>query len=493
MIILLFIFTIDARYHTLDEIAVELDTLAAAYPNIMQCDTIGYSSRDNLPIFAAKISDNVRQNEDEPELLYIGCHHAEEILGIEICMYMINDLLAKYGSDSAVTYWVDNREIWFVPLFNPEGHGVVMQGIDTTWRKNKRDNNHNGVFDLDYDGVDLNRNYAFYFEYGGGDDPTQEYYRGPFAFSETETQAMSEFCFAHDFTFAITYHSARTGLGEVVYFPWLSSIIDAPDFFAIRTIAITLSQIIINDQGGGHYTAIAGAGVDGRARNWLYGVCGIFTYCIEVSTTTIQPGWMVDDICQRNMVGAYYLLERLDGGGITGHVYDAETGDPMSAEVIVQDMYSPRLPPRMSDPLYGRFLRILDPGTYTVEVRTQDYESQFFDDVMVSDTLVRLDAHLKRIEGTINMIDPDQDLTVFPNPAQNILTIRLKDPAQYSSLRIYDIAGRLLRTYNTPTGGDIIWSGTDAMNRRLANGVYYIAAHTGNGVLTKKAIFLNAQ
>jgi carboxypeptidase T len=492
MIVLLFIFTIDARYHTLDEIAIELDTLAAAYPDIMRCDTIGYSSTENLPIFAAKISDNVLQNEDEPELLYIGCHHAEEILGIEICMYMINDLLTKYGSDSAVTYWVNNREIWFVPLFNPEGHGVVMSGMDTTWRKNKRDNNNNGIFELAYDGVDLNRNYAFYFEYGGGDDPTQEYYRGPGPFSETETQAMSEFCFAHNFTFAITYHSARTGLGEVVYFPWLSSIIDAPDFFAVRTIAITLSQIIINDQGGGHYTAIAGAGVDGRARNWLYGVCGIFTYCIEVSTTTIQPGWMVDDICQRNLVGAYYLLERLDRGGITGHVHDAETGEPMSAEVIVHDMYSPLLPPRMSDPLHGRFLRMLDPGSYTIEVRTQDYESQFFENIVVSDTLIELDAHLKRIEGTINMIAPDQDLTVFPNPAQNILTIRLKDPAQYSSLRIYDMTGRLMRTYETPDN-DIVWLGTDAMNRRLSNGVYYIAAYNGDRILTKKAVFLNDQ
>jgi hypothetical protein len=492
MIVLLFIFTIDARYHTLDEVAVELDTLTAAYPDIMLCDTIGYSSVDNLPIFAAKISDNVHMNEDEPELLYIGCHHAEEILGIEICMYMINDLLSKYGSDSAVTYWVDNREIWFVPLFNPEGHSVVMSGMDTTWRKNKRDNNNNGVFDLDYDGVDLNRNYAFYFEYGGSDDPTQEYYRGPYPFSEIETQAMSEFCFAHNFTFAITYHSARTGLGEVVYFPWLSSILDAPDFFAIRNIAVTVSNLIINDQGGGHYTAIAGAGVDGRARNWLYGVCGIFSYCIEVSTTTIQPGWMVDDICQRNMVGAYYLLERIDGGGITGHVYDAGTGDPMSAEVIVQGMHSPALPPRMSDPIHGRFLRILDPGTYTIEVRREDYESLILENVQISDTLVDFDVHLKTIEGDINQIAPDYDITVFPNPAQTTMTIRMNDPARYSSLRIYDVSGRLLRTFDTPAGRDVVWHGTDAMNRRLANGVYYIAAQTGGGVLTKKAIFLNA-
>ena len=490
MMLLLFIFTIDARYHTLDEIAVELDTLTALYPAIMLCDTIGYSSVDNLPIFAAKISDNVHMNEDEPELLYIGAHHAEEILGIEICMYMINDMLSKYGSDSAITYWVNNREIWFIPLFNPEGHSVVMTGMDTTWRKNKRDNNNNGIFDLDYDGVDLNRNYAFYFEYGGTDDPTLEYYRGPAPFSETETQAMSEFCFAHNFTFAITYHSARTGLGEVVYFPWLSSILDAPDFFAIRNIAVAVSNLIINDQGGGHYTALAGAGVDGRARNWLYGICGIFAYCIEVSTTTIQPGWMVDDICQRNLVGAYHLLDRIDGAGVTGCVYDAETEEPLSAEVIIQGKYSPMLPPRMSDPLHGRFMRVLDPGTYTVEVRKQDYESRIFENILVSDTLVELDAHLKRIKGDINMIAPDYDLTVFPNPAQTVMVIRINDPAQYQSLRIYDVSGRLLRTYDSPADYDIVWNGTDASGIKVASGVYLARLSIGEDRVLERKINL---
>ena len=55
MALILFIITIDARYHTLDEIAVELDTLARDYPAITQLDTLGYSTQDSLPIFAFKI------------------------------------------------------------------------------------------------------------------------------------------------------------------------------------------------------------------------------------------------------------------------------------------------------------------------------------------------------------------------------------------------------------------------------------------------------
>ena len=133
------------------------------------------------------------------------------------------------------------------------------------------------------------------------------------------------------------------------------------------------------------------------------------------------------------------------------------------------------------------------PGTYTVEVRKQDYESRIFENIAVSGTLVELDAQLKRIKGDINMIAPDHDLTVFPNPAQTVMLIRMNDPAQYQSLRIYDVSGRLLRTYDGPVDYDIVWNGTDAMNRQLANGVYYIAVQSGNEVFTKKAVFLNGQ
>ncbi|GAH96518.1 unnamed protein product, partial [marine sediment metagenome] len=268
------------RYHTFDEVAYELDSIANHFSSITLLDTIGYSTCDSLPIFAMKISDNVNVNEDEPEVLYIACHHAEEILGVEICMYMINDLVSNYNIDSTITHWVDNREIWFVPLLNPEGHSIVMELIDTTWRKNKRDNNNNGVFDLDYDGVDPNRNYDFYWSNGGSSNPPSEYYRGPAPFSENENRAIRDFCVSHNFVFCNTYHSARTGLGEVVYYPWRCDGGGySPDYPFIREVGDSIARRIINDQGNGHYLLLVGLGLDGRARNWLYGVCGTFTYC----------------------------------------------------------------------------------------------------------------------------------------------------------------------------------------------------------------------
>jgi hypothetical protein len=475
MIILLFLITIDPRYHTFAEVAHELDSIAIHHPSIAMLDTIGFSTCDSLPLFAIKLSDNVEMNEDELEVLFIACHHAEEILGVELCMYMIHELTSNYGSDSSMTYWLDNRELWFIPLLNPDGHNIVMQGIDTTWRKNKRDNNNNDTFDLDYDGVDLNRNYDFYWSLGGSANPADEYYRSPASFSEKEIKAIRDFCADHHFVFCNTYHSARTGLGEVIYFPWRAGSYRSADYEFILNVADSMSKLIVNDQGNGHYVVLPGIGVDGRARNWLYGVCGTFSYCVEISTTTIQPGSMVDDICQRNSVGAYFLIDRADGSGITGHIYDTETGEPLSAEVVINGYYDHRVPPRSSDPLYGRFTRIVKPGSYDIEVYKDGFTPYYLNDVIVTNnTLTDITIYMDRLERDSYIQYNDPLIAVYPNPAHNVILIKLQNPSLFNTLKVCDISGRIVKTFPQPITSDVVWQCVDENNRKVTNGTYYI-------------------
>ena len=490
MIWLLFLLSIDPRYHTFNEVAHELDSIATHYSSITMLDTLGYTDIDSLPIFALKLSDSVTMDEDEPEILYIGCHHAEELIGIEICMYMIDDLISNYNIDSTKTHWINNREIWFVPLMNPDGHGVVMTHMDTIWRKNKRDNDNNGFFDLTHDGVDLNRNYDFYWSNGGSTDFSSEFYRGPYSFSESEARAIRNLTLAHNFTFCITYHSARYGLTEVVYYPWRWSGGYSPDYPFIRVIADTISKRIIKDSGTGHYTALVGQGLDGRARNWLYGICGIFTYCLEVGTTTIPPGSIVDDICQRNLPGAYYLLERVEESGITGCIYDSLSGEPMSAEVVINGYYDPSLPPRKSDATYGRFMRILKPGVYDIEIRNNSYASKHYDDIEVIDgEMTELNVLLSRISGESIIPRPQKKIKIIPNPSSNFVIIQLDQPSDYSSLKIYDTLGRLVTNMENPSG-EIRWHCVDDNNREVSEGIYWFVATTTDERTTKKVVLV---
>lgn len=489
MIFLLFLLTIDPRYHTLEEIADELDSINSNHPDITCIETIGYSTNDSLPLIAFKISDRASIEEDEPSVLFIGGHHAEEILGVEICMYMINDLVDQYGIDPVKTSWINDFQIWFVPLMNPEGHTIVMNAIDTTWRKNKRDNNHNGTFELNADGVDLNRNYNFYWSSGGTVDSSSEYYRGPYAFSENETQAIRDLALKHRFTFAITYHSARTGLTEIVYYPWNGNGKYSPDIMCIRNIANEIAHLIINDAGTGHYNAMVGYGLDGKARNWLYGVCGTFTYNIEVSTTTIQPGWMVDDICARNIVGAYFLFDRLRYSLLCGHITDEETGQPLSAEIIVKGHYDPDLPARTSDPQFGRYQHVLLPDTYEIEIRKPGYVSYINEDVEVNNNgMTVLDLSLKAIEKELNRGWGRSMIPLITPGIMHEMSIYIDDPGSFQVIKVIDVNGRTVKSFINPAMNRIYWNLRDQQEREVPNGVYYLVGQKAETFETAKFI-----
>ena len=209
-------------YYTLDEVIQKLDEMFAAYPNLItEKDSIGHTI-ENRPIYAVKISDNPNVDEDEPEVLYTALHHAREPESMMQMIYFMYYLLENYGSDSEVTYLVESREFYFIPVVNPDGY-KYNEDTDPNgggmWRKNKRDNNENGFFSENNDGVDLNRNYGYEWAYdnsGSSGDSTSATYRGTEAFSEPETETVRQFCISHNFKLALNYHT----YSNLLITPW---------------------------------------------------------------------------------------------------------------------------------------------------------------------------------------------------------------------------------------------------------------------------------
>ena len=205
-------------YHTYDENEAALGALVAAYPTLADTIRIGKAyAPNNRNITAIKISDNVLTDENEPEVLYMGNHHARELMSVEIPLMFAQYLLAHYGSDPVVTNYVNTREIFIIPVVNPDGLAYVQANhsgsSNTWWRKNRRANG-GGSF-----GVDLNRNYSYQWGFdnvGSSGTSTSDIYRGPSAFSEPETQAIKNFCAQRHFTCFLSYHS----YGELLLYPW---------------------------------------------------------------------------------------------------------------------------------------------------------------------------------------------------------------------------------------------------------------------------------
>ena len=200
-------------YHTYWETCQELLQTESDHPDIAKLYYLGMGW-DGHFICAMKISDNVDTEESEREIFSHGCTHSREPMSVEIVLRQIQELTNGYASDPDCTHIVDNLEIWFIPMLNPDGHvydGYAQYGTKKLWRKNFRDNNDSGYFEPSIDGVDLNRNYTFmwgYDDYGSSPYMGDDTYRGPWAGSEPETQMVMNLHKVHDYIIGLSYHAA---------------------------------------------------------------------------------------------------------------------------------------------------------------------------------------------------------------------------------------------------------------------------------------------
>jgi len=201
---------------TLAQMETMLDQFALNHPNICAPKVSIGQSIEGRDLWMVKISDNVSQQETEPELLYTGLHHAREPLSMETVVLFMDELLDGYGSDPEATFLVDNRQLYFVPCVNPDGYEFNRQTNPNgggLWRKNRRDNG-DGTF-----GIDLNRNYTVGWNApnGGNSSSTgSETYRGPAPLSEPETQALDAFAQGHNLVQVMNCHSYT----DVLLRPW---------------------------------------------------------------------------------------------------------------------------------------------------------------------------------------------------------------------------------------------------------------------------------
>jgi hypothetical protein len=385
-------------YRDYEDLLSELQQIESIYPNLCKLYDIGeswgkhYSENGNPyyddyyhEIWALKVSDNVETEEDEPSVYYMGVHHAREPISLEVTMAVLHNLLQNYGTDPTITANVNNTQIWFIPLVNPNGHRIVTEQIDTWWRKNIRDNNNNGLFGS-CDGVDPNRNYGFKWGLVGASDwECSEVYHGPYPWSEPEIQAIKSLLESHHFVAGISYHS----YGELVLFPYGHNMHTyAPDHGALQDLAVEIAATIPAEHGGNYtpqemwrlYPAM------GTTDDYAYGEHGIFAFTIELGTEFIPPAYKIDTISNDNLQAAMILLDRINYSTLTGNIIDAETLLPVVAEVFIEgiDDTGDFRYPYTSDEEFGRYYRLLQPGSYTVTFYADGYEKVSFENVEIT-------------------------------------------------------------------------------------------------------------
>lgn len=311
-------------YHNYDRLLRDLTDLQDQNSDILRIVSIGKSGegRDLIAVHintnASELSGGVLSK--KPGVIYMGAHHAREHLSVEVPLKFAQYLMTNRRSP-IVSPLLDSRDIWIIPMVNPDGAEFdVSTGDFQYWRKNRR-NNGNGTY-----GVDLNRNYGYHWGSGGSSkDPRSDIYMGPQAFSEPETQAIRNFVRAQKNTrVLLTFHT----YSELILYPWgytNKPVANSKDLAVFKTMATTMAK-------WNHYTPEASHQLyitSGDTVDWAYGELGIFAFTFEMSPgSSAGPSgfypipMFIDRVFNDNLKPCLYLLQ------VAGDPYAVVNGTP---------------------------------------------------------------------------------------------------------------------------------------------------------------------
>tara|TARA_B100001027_G_C16263095_1_gene330517 strand:- start:1032 stop:2963 length:1932 start_codon:yes stop_codon:yes gene_type:complete len=328
--------------YTLDELNERFDELHGLFPNIISNRVLIGQSVEGRDIWAFKVSDNPNEDEDEPEVLYTALTHSREPLGMMNLMYFVQLLAEEQNSNPELEYLISNREMWFIPVVNPDGY-VYNELIEPNGggmhRKNRANTNCGNGSNR---GVDLNRNYGFGWgsnDTGSSPNPCSATYRGDTEFSEPETQAVRDFIINHDFNNVLHYHC----YSNVYIHPWGNGLFpEEPDSSTLVDIGLEMARY--NGYPVGTGLSTIGYTVNGDAVDWTYGDQDIISYVPEVGSTS-QGFWPpesdVVDLCM-DQVHSNKIFALVAGADIVIQSYELSEnevipGETMELNVVIQN------------------------------------------------------------------------------------------------------------------------------------------------------------
>lgn len=302
--------SLNGAYHSYAELEADLFSLEETHPDICLLVNLGQSV-EGRNIYALKISDNPALEENEPGVVFLGCHHAREWISVEVPFLLAKYLVENYNRDSSIQKLVNQSEIWIIPLVNPDGLEYSIY-FYRYWRKNRRNLGH-GLF-----GVDLNRNYDYQWgldNIGSSPDPSSNVYRGPSPFSEPESKAIQKFMELHPHLKAlVSYHS----YSQVILYPWGYTAEPSPLDDLLQFLASTMSQKMKAVFGTDYTYGQSGASfylTNGDTTDWALGVFGIPAFTIELPPIDRFRGGFftseadIQKIFEENLPAALFLIE----------------------------------------------------------------------------------------------------------------------------------------------------------------------------------------
>ncbi|MDD2631926.1 MAG: M14 family zinc carboxypeptidase [Bacteroidales bacterium] len=325
---------------------------ADEYPDLCQCFSIGQTV-NGRELMMLRISDNVATREAEPQFLYTGTMHGDELAGYVLLLRLADHLLSGYGQDAAITDLIDNTEIWINPLANPDG---TFYGGNHTVNGSRRYNANS---------VDLNRNYP---------DPEDGPHPDGKAW-QPETIAFMQLAEAQNFVMSANTH----GGAEVINYPWDTWSQPAADATWWRHVARQYVDTVhlyspasyLDDFDNGITNGYQWYSISGGRQDYM----NYFHHCREVTMELSNVKKLATSALESHWQWNYRSLLNYYGQcryGVAGTVADASTGQPLKAKVFIEghDIDQSWV---FADSLAGFYQRLLAPGSYSLTFSAQGY------------------------------------------------------------------------------------------------------------------------
>jgi carboxypeptidase T len=278
---------------TLDELYQELDDMAALYPNLIsvKAPVSTFLTHENRPLYWVRMSDNPNSDETEPEVLYTAIHHAREPEAMQQLVYYMWYMLENYATNTEVQGILDNTELYFIPMVNPDGYQHNVNNDPNgggMHRKNKRNVGGSNP------GVDNNRNYDYidgsgnsiWGTSGVSSNTNNDTYPGTGPFSEPENQAIKWFVENHSIKLALNNHTS----GDLLLYPYgYANNILTPD----NSTYVAISGMMVAENGFSNILSSGLYPAAGDSDDFMYGETSthdkIFAFTPEIGGTGFWP------------------------------------------------------------------------------------------------------------------------------------------------------------------------------------------------------------
>lgn len=442
-----------------------MNNFASSNPEICKLVPIGTSVQGRT-LVALKISDNVYEQEAEPEFFYTSSIHGDELTGYVLMLHLIDYLLTGYGTDPRITSLVDNTEIFINPLANPDG---TFHGGNNSVYQAQRYNANN---------VDLNRNYP---------DPEDGPHPDGNAW-QPETLAFMAFADSNHFVMGANFH----GGAEVFNYPWDTWAKLAADDYWWQFVGHEYADTVHLHSPGSYFSGFNNGITNGY--QWYTISGGRQDYMnywhsdrevtLEISDIKLIPANQLLPHWEYNYRSLLNYIEEVRYG-VQGVVTDSVTGEPLQARVLIpgHDFDNSYVDTKLPSGFYSR---LLYEGTYGIRFSATGYFPKTIYDIPVNNRVTTyLDVKLVPLNVALEEPVNRRISMAFPNPSNGKIDLFLPESGiTEAEVECFGMNGKRVYSQHLDLSATVTSVRLDLGT--LASGLYLVRLTTGTANFTDR-------